>query len=164
MKPIVPYPVSVDATDDNLNVLLSDGSVLDKGRLSGYPGTQMSELDVDEYGTAYWVDPLGNRTDIADLYVRLNVGYSSSESGVFQGAGELSEFYSAVLARNDFTPEDKGLVHIIPAVPTQVEFRSHTDITFDYGIRVTATGINSTSYAMYKALGRTINGGGDGGW
>lgn len=162
MKPIVPYPVSADATDDNLNVLLSDGSVLDKGRLSGYPGTQMSELAVDEYGTAYWVDPLDNRTDIADLYVRLNVGYSSSESGVFQGAGELSEFYSTVLTRNDFTPEDKGLVHIIPAVPTQVQYRSATDITFDYGIRVTATSIYNTSYAMSKFLDRTISGTSDG--
>lgn len=162
MKQIVPFPLDLDGTDDILTITDSESQVHDKGRLSGYPGTQMSELGVDEYGTAYWLDPLGNRTDIADLFVRMDVDYSVPTSGLYDGVGTISDFYLNVIERNDFIATDKSLVHILPAVPTAQKVNSNIDIEFDYGIRVTASGQYSSSYSMLRALDRTSSGVGDG--
>lgn len=112
---IKPFPVSMEAPDDRLLITMSDGNVVNLGRLSGYPGTQMSELGVDDLGNIYWTDPLGEVTLIDNMFSRIKATYQGMNVGLYNGISELGSVLSDTIDRNITYPSDAELIYLIPS-------------------------------------------------
>ena len=110
MQNVSKFPVAIDTTDDQITLTYSDGSVEQLGRLSGYPGSEMTSMDVDAYGTLSWSDPLGVKTEVGTLAKNINLGYSGANSGVFKEYGTIDSVLTELLAVNSTLPESGDLI------------------------------------------------------
>lgn len=148
MNGIKPFPTAMESIDDILHVTMSDGQVVTKGPVNGYPGLQMSYLGVDPEGTAYWEDALGVRTDISTISTRLEINYSSLQSGLYAGLEDLNEFYVGILEDNDYIEIDKSLLRIWPATPVAISNVGFGDYLLTNDIKITSSSV----YGSYSVL------------
>lgn len=116
MKTLIPFPVHITVTDDQITLNLSDGSTQTQGRLSGYPGNEMSDVNVDDYGKLTWTDPTGNVTEVGTLFKNVNINYTSAVAGMYRGLDELPATVQRIHDANDMLPESADLIRTITDV------------------------------------------------
>ena len=110
MQNVSRFPVAIDTTDDQITLTYSNGEVEELGRLSGYPGSEMTSINIDDFGTLSWTDPLGVKTEVGPLFKIVNYSYASNVSGILKGYGEPTESLEYMIRINSLVPESGDLM------------------------------------------------------
>lgn len=150
MKTMLKYPINFDSEGDRVKITYSDGTVEDQGRLSGFPGKEMSDVTVTESGMLQWTDPLDNVTSVGNIAKNLKMRYVSTKSGVYSGAGELSDLLNLLIEQNLVHPSDPDLVYTLTPDLGEQSRVGWTQFTIANVATITATSHQTSSYPLHS--------------